>query len=55
MVYGLGVDSSKNVYIGADAYGSINGESYVGSRDWVVIKLDTNGVAQWTYQVGGDM
>ena len=56
--WAVAVDSTtKDVYIGADAYGGINGESLVGSRDWVVIKLDTDGVLQWTYQVGwaGDM
>ena len=51
--WGVAADpTTKDVYLAGSAEGSVNGETFTGNRDWVVIKLDADGVEQWTYQVG---
>ena len=51
--WGLAVDpSTKDVVLGGYTEGPVNGETLVGTRNWVAVKLNSAGALQWTYQVG---
>ena len=49
--YGMALDATDVVLAGSTE-GSVNGETQTGPRDWVAIKLDKDGVLQWTFQLG---
>ena len=50
---GLAVDgSTKDVVVAGSTEGNVHGETRVGYRDWVAVKLDASGVLQWTYTFG---
>ena len=52
-IHALAVDPNDNaVVIGGIAQGTVNGEAPQGSYDFLAIKLDTDGVVEWTYRVG---
>ena len=51
--WGLAVDpSTKDVVLAGYAEGAVNGQTFIGSRNWVAVKLNSAGVLQWTYQTG---
>ena len=48
----LAVDSSGNVFLAGYAEGSFNGKYHAGGKDIIACQLDTNGLLQWSYQIG---
>ena len=48
---GMAVDSSNNVYIGGQTYGTLTG-SNAGSYDIWLAKYDSSGTQQWIVQFG---
>ncbi|MBK9390456.1 MAG: SBBP repeat-containing protein [Bacteroidetes bacterium] len=50
--YAIAIDSSSSVYVTGVTYGGLDGNTRVGSRDMYVVKYDSSGNKQWTYQMG---
>ena len=50
--YAIAIDSSSSVYATGVTYGGLDGNTRVGSRDMYVVKYDSSGNKQWTYQMG---
>ena len=48
----IAVDSSGNAYVAGYTYGDFDGNSNLGGADIVVVKYDTSGTKQWSYQYG---
>ena len=51
-VYGVSVDSNGNIYVAGRTQGGLDGNTNAGSDDIFLIKYDSNGVKQWTRQMG---
>ena len=51
IAHDLTVDSNSNVYVTGYTMGGLHGPS-AGGSDIVIIKYDTDGVRQWSQQVG---
>jgi hypothetical protein len=51
---GIATDSSGNVYVTGSThwYGSLDNNTYAGKYDLFVVKYDSDGVKQWTQQLG---
>jgi hypothetical protein len=49
---GLGVDSSKNLYVLGNNNGDIDGQTAIGSKDAFVTKYNSSGTKQWTKNFG---
>jgi hypothetical protein len=49
---GIALDSKGNIYISGYTYGDLGGEINAGEQDIVIVKLDANGVIQWTRLLG---
>jgi hypothetical protein len=49
---GVAVDPAGNVYEAVAAIGSINGQPYVGDKDFVLVKYAPNGTTLWTRELG---
>ncbi len=49
---GVSVDGSGNAYITGYTYGDLDGNTNAGNRDMFLVKYDTDGVKQWTQQLG---
>ncbi|MFA5859070.1 MAG: SBBP repeat-containing protein [Elusimicrobiota bacterium] len=45
-------DSSDNIFVTGWTLGGLDGNNYYGSRDIFLVKYNTNGVKQWTRQIG---
>ena len=52
--YGFGIttDSSGNVYVTGSTWGGLDGNTNAGSSDLFVVKYDSDGIKQWTQQLG---
>ena len=46
------VDDDDNVYVSGQAKGPVDGNPWAGTDDIIVTKYDTDGVKQWTRQLG---
>ncbi len=51
-VSAMALDGNGNVYITGPTYGAFNGYQNAGNQDYFLIKFDTAGGWQWTYQNG---
>ncbi|MBP9674081.1 MAG: SBBP repeat-containing protein [Bacteriovoracaceae bacterium] len=49
---GVTSDSANNVYVAGYTDGGLDGNTLIGTRDFVVTKYSTEGVKQWTRQLG---
>ena len=45
---GRALDSEGNAFLTVYAYGSLDGQSYLGSTDILLMKFDASGGWQWT-------
>ncbi|MDX1251207.1 MAG: SBBP repeat-containing protein [Gammaproteobacteria bacterium] len=51
--FGVAVDAAGNVYVVGRTYGGLHGNTYAGGDgDAFVVKYNTEGVRQWTKQIG---
>ena len=50
--YGITTDSSGNIYVTGTTSGGLDGYSNVGGSDLFVVKYDSDGIKQWTQQLG---
>ena len=50
--YGISTDSSGNVYVTGHTWGGLDGNTNAGSSDLFVVKYDSDGIKQWTQQLG---
>ena len=50
--YGISTDSSGNVYVTGSTWGGLDGNTNAGSSDLFVVKYDSDGIKQWTQQLG---
>ena len=48
----IALDSSGNAYVAGYTYGDFDGNSNIGGADIVVVKYDSSGTKQWSYQYG---
>jgi hypothetical protein len=48
----VATDAGGNVYVGGYTTGALDGQTWAGSNDIVVVKYDASGVRQWTRQLG---
>ena len=48
----IATDASGNVYVAGNTDGALDGQASAGGYDVFVAKYDTNGVKQWTRQLG---
>ncbi len=51
---GVSVDGSGNAYVAGYTYGDLDGNTNEGLEDMFLTKYDTDGVKQWTEQLGTD-
>jgi len=49
---GVTLDSSNNIYVTGDTLGGLDGNTNSGSQDIILVKYNSNGVKQWTQQLG---
>ncbi len=49
---GVVTDSSENVYVAGVAYAAVDGQTYFGNSDLILVKYNSSGVKQWTKQFG---
>jgi len=49
---GVGVDGSGNVYVAGATSGDFDGHTHIGSFDIFLVKYNTDGVKQWSRQMG---
>jgi len=52
IVWGLSVDLSDNIYITGYTDGGLDGNTNLGSNDAFFIKYNSQGIKQWTKQIG---
>lgn len=52
LAMGVAVDQSGNVFVAGYTAGDLDGNVNAGGQDLFVVKYDTNGVRQWTRQMG---
>jgi len=50
--WGITSDAAGNVYVAGSTAGALDGQTSAGGTDLFVTKYDTNGVKQWTRQLG---
>jgi hypothetical protein len=50
--HGITTDSSGNIYVTGTTSGGLDGYSNVGGSDLFVVKYDSDGIKQWTQQLG---
>ncbi len=50
--YGITADSSGNIYVTGETGGSLDSNANAGDIDVFVVKYNSNGVKQWTKQLG---
>ncbi len=50
--YGISTDSIGNVYVTGYTSGNLDGNTSAGEADLFVVKYDSNGIKQWTRQIG---
>ena len=50
---GVWTDTSGNVYVAGETYGSLDGNSNAGQYDIFIFKLNSAGLKEWTFQSGG--
>jgi hypothetical protein len=48
----IALDSSGNAYVAGYTYGDFDGNSNIGGADIVVVKYNSSGTKQWSYQYG---
>jgi len=48
----VAVDSLGNVYTAGSTHSGLDGNTYAGAADLLVVKYDSTGVRQWTRQIG---
>ena len=46
-------DTSGNAYVAGETYGSLDGNSNAGQYDIFILKLNSAGIKEWTFQFGG--
>ena len=49
---GVSVDSSNNIYVVANTYGGLDGNTHSGVQDFALVKYNSLGDKQWTKQLG---
>jgi hypothetical protein len=52
LAYGIATDTSGNIYVTGATWGGLGGNTNVGSDDLFVVKYDSEGIKQWTQQLG---
>jgi hypothetical protein len=52
VAYAITSDAVGNVYAAGNTYGALDGQASAGGSDLFITKYDTNGVKQWTRQLG---
>lgn len=52
VAYGIGVDSTGNVYVGGTTAGNLDGETNSGNRDIFLLKYDSTGMLLWSELAG---
>jgi hypothetical protein len=52
VTYGIGTDSSNNVYVVGTTDTGLDGNALVGNTDMFVMKFNSSGVKQWTKELG---
>ena len=50
--YGVTVDSSDNIYVTGFTFGGLDGNTYSGKGDIILVKYNSSGTKQWTQQSG---
>ena len=50
--YGISTDIGGNVYVTGHTNGGLDGNTNAGSSDLFVVKYDSEGIKQWTQQLG---
>ena len=50
--YGVTVDSSDNIYVTGFTFGGLDGNTYSGKGDIILVKYNSSGTKQWTQQLG---
>jgi hypothetical protein len=51
--FSVAVDSSSNVYLAGQTQGAVDGQSFTGATDAILVKYDASGAKQWTRLLGG--
>ena len=52
VAHGISTDSSGNVYVTGSTWGGLDGNTNAGGDDLFVVKYDSDGIKQWTQQLG---
>ena len=48
----VAIDSSNNIYVAGDAWGSLPGFKNSGDGDIILLKFNPDGINQWSKQIG---